>query len=157
VKVHAERALVVSGEGHRLVMAGGSTSWQDVALYLIARFVGVDAAMHVAKINLIDWHAIGQQSFAALTRARQVEDAVIAKCQEWAALHYHEDAPVAAMAALSGLPERSFKRRFAKVTAVSPMGTRRGPRDRGGRCCGLAARIHTHAAARRGQAHAGDN
>jgi transcriptional regulator GlxA family with amidase domain len=121
VKVQAERALVVSGEGHRLVMAGGGTSWQDVALYLIARFVGVDAAMHVAKVNLIDWHTIGQQPFAALTRARQVEDAVIAKCQEWAALHYEEDAPVTAMAALSGLPERSFKRRFAKVTGVSPL------------------------------------
>jgi transcriptional regulator GlxA family with amidase domain len=121
VKVQAERALVVSGEGHRLVMAGGGTSWQDVALYLIARFVGVDVAMHVAKINLIDWHTIGQQPFAALTRARQVEDAVIAKCQEWAALHYEEDAPVSAMAALSGLPERSFKRRFAKVTGVSPL------------------------------------
>jgi transcriptional regulator GlxA family with amidase domain len=121
VKVQAERALVVSGEGHRLVMAGGGTSWQDVALYLIARFVGIEAAMHVAKVNLIDWHTIGQQPFAALTRARQVEDAVISKCQEWAALHYDEDAPVAAMAALSGLPERSFKRRFARVTGLSPL------------------------------------
>jgi transcriptional regulator GlxA family with amidase domain len=77
--------------------------------------------MHVAKINLIDWHTIGQQPFAALTRARQVEDAVVAKCQEWAALHYDVDAPVAAMATLSGLPERSFKRRFVKVTGLSPM------------------------------------
>jgi transcriptional regulator GlxA family with amidase domain len=121
VTVQAERALVVSGEGHRLVMAGGGTSWQDVALYLIARFAGVDAAMQVAKVNLIDWHSIGQQPFATLTRARQVNDAVIAKCQEWAALHYDADAPVAAMVALSGLPERSFARRFAKVTGLSPM------------------------------------
>jgi transcriptional regulator GlxA family with amidase domain len=35
VKVRKERALVVSGDGQRLVMAGGGTSWQDLALYLI--------------------------------------------------------------------------------------------------------------------------
>jgi transcriptional regulator GlxA family with amidase domain len=31
VKVRKERALVVSGDGQRLVMAGGGTPWQDVA------------------------------------------------------------------------------------------------------------------------------
>ena len=65
----AQRALVVSGEGQRLVMAGGGTSWLDLALYLIARAVGIEAAMQVARINLIDWHHIGQQPFARL-RAR---------------------------------------------------------------------------------------
>ena len=94
VKVCPERALVVSGEGHRLVMAGGGTSWLDLALYLIARSVGVEAAMQVAKINLIDWHAIGQQPFARLARSRQVDDAVIARCQTWIADHYREPAPV---------------------------------------------------------------
>jgi len=121
VKVRKERALVVSGEGQRLVMAGGGTSWQDLALYLIARFVGVDAAMQVARINLIDWHAIGQQPFARLARSRQVDDAVIARCQTWIAEHYHEPSPVAAMVRLSGLAERSFKRRFQQATGMSPL------------------------------------
>ncbi len=69
VTVRKERALVISGEGQRLVMAGGGTSWQDLALYLIARFVGIDAAMQVARINLIDWHAAGQQPCARLARS----------------------------------------------------------------------------------------
>jgi transcriptional regulator GlxA family with amidase domain len=121
VRVRKERALVVSGEGQRLVMAGGGTSWQDLALYLIARFVGVDAAMQVARINLIDWHAIGQQPFARLARSRQVDDAVIARCQTWIADHYHEQSPVSAMVRLSGLAERSFKRRFQEATGMSPL------------------------------------
>ena len=112
---------MVSGEGQRLVMAGGGTSWQDLALYLIARFVGVDAAMQVARINLIDWHAIGQQPFARLARSRQVDDAVIARCQTWIAEHYDEPSPVTAMVRLSGLPERSFKRRFQQATGMSPL------------------------------------
>ena len=121
ITIRKERALVVSGEGQRLVMAGGGTSWQDVALYLIARFVGIDAAMHVARINLIDWHAVGQQPFARLARSRQVDDAAIARCQTWIAEHYNESAPVAAMVQLSGLAERSFKRRFQHATGLSPL------------------------------------
>jgi transcriptional regulator GlxA family with amidase domain len=121
IKVRKERALDTSGDGQRLVMAGGGTSWQDLALYLIARFVGVDAAMQVARINLIDWHAIGQQPFARLARSRQVDDAVIARCQTWIAEHYHERAPVTAMVRLSGLAERSFKHRFRQATGMSPL------------------------------------
>jgi transcriptional regulator GlxA family with amidase domain len=121
VKVQAQRALVVSGDGGRLVMAGAGTSWLDVALYLIARTVGVDVAMQVARVNLIDWHDIGQQPFARLARSRQVDDAVIARCQTWIADHYHEPSPVGAMVRLSGLAERSFKRRFQQATGMSPL------------------------------------
>ena len=121
VRVLEQRVLVVSGEGQRLVMAGGGTSWLDLALYLIARAAGVEAAMQVARVNLIDWHTIGQQPFARLARTRQVEDAVIARCQGWIAEHYDEPSPVAAMARLSGLAERSFKRRFQQATGLSPL------------------------------------
>jgi transcriptional regulator GlxA family with amidase domain len=121
VTVRPQRALVVSGEGQRLVMAGGGTSWLDLALYLIARSAGIEAAMQVARINLIDWHDVGQQPFARLARSRQVDDAVIARCQTWIAEHYPESAPVAAMVRLSGLPERSFKRRFRQATGMSPL------------------------------------
>jgi transcriptional regulator GlxA family with amidase domain len=121
VKVNAQRALVISGEAQRLVMAGGGTSWLDLALYLIARVSSVEAAMQVARLNLIDWHAVGQQPFARLARTRQVDDAVIGRCQEWIAQNYHEPAPVASMVRLSGLAERSFKRRFEQSTGMSPL------------------------------------
>lgn len=120
VRLHPNRALVVSGEG-RLVMAGGGSSWHDLALFLIARFVGAEEAVRVARLQLLDWHDVGQQPFATLTRSRQVNDAVIARCQEWIARHYHKDAPVAAMARLSGLAERSFKRRFAQALGMPPI------------------------------------
>ena len=72
IRVHPRRALVVTGEGQRLVMAGGGTTWLDLAIYLIARFVSLEVAMQTARINLIDWHDIGQQPFARLARSRQV-------------------------------------------------------------------------------------
>jgi transcriptional regulator GlxA family with amidase domain len=121
VQMRAQRALVVAGDGGRLVMAGGGTSWLDLALYLIARYAGVDAAMQVARLNLIDWHHVGQQPFARLARSRQVEDAVVARCQSWIAERYESSAPVAAMVKLSGLAERSFVRRFKQATGLTPL------------------------------------
>jgi len=121
VKVRGQRALVVAGEGGRLIMAGGGSTWLDLALYLIARLTGVEAAMQVAKLYLIDWHSAGQQPYARLARTRQVEDAAIARCQTWIADHYMEAAPVAAMVKLSGLAERTFKRRFQQATGMTPL------------------------------------
>jgi transcriptional regulator GlxA family with amidase domain len=121
VRVHAQRALVVTGAESRLVMAGGGTTWLDLALYLIARLAGTEAAMQVARINLIDWHSIGQQPFARLAKSRQTEDAVIARCQSWIAEHYASASPVAQMTRLSGLAERSFTRRFSQATGMAPL------------------------------------
>lgn len=121
IRMRPQSALVVSGDGNRMVMAGGGTSWADLALYLIARTAGVEYAVQTARINLIDWHAVGQLPYAQLSRARHVEDAVIARCQVWIAEHYQEPAPVAAMVRISELPERTFKRRFQKATGLSPL------------------------------------
>lgn len=121
VSVHTHRALVVTGEGQRLVMAGGGTSWMDLALYLIARTLGTDIAMQVARMYLIDWHHFGQQPYATLSCNRQVEDSVIARCQHWIAEHYQAPHPVGAMTRLSGLAPRTFKRRFQQGTGMTPI------------------------------------
>jgi transcriptional regulator GlxA family with amidase domain len=121
IRVREQAALVASGEGQRLVMAGGGTSWLDLALYLIARATSVEIAIQTARVFLIDWHDVGQQPFASLARSRQADDAVIARCQAWIAEHYAEPAPVAAMVRLSGLAERTFKRRFQQATGLGPL------------------------------------
>ncbi len=121
IRVREQAALVASGEGQRLVMAGGGTSWLDLALYLIARATSVEVAMQTARVFLIDWHDAGQQPFASLARARQTDDALVARCQVWIAEHYATPAPVAAMVRLSGLAERTFKRRFQQATGLAPL------------------------------------
>lgn len=121
IKMRPRNALVASGEGQRLVMAGGGASWFDLALYLIARIAGVEVAMQTARVNLIDWHAAGQQPYAHLARARQSEDALIAGCQVWIAENYQGASPVAEMVRRSALPERTFARRFQKATGLSPL------------------------------------
>nr|WP_297355361.1 helix-turn-helix domain-containing protein [uncultured Caldimonas sp.] len=116
-----DKALVTTGVGQRLVMAGSGTSWHALALYLIARYVGAEEAMQVARLNLLDWNATSPLAYAAMARTSQVADPLIARCQEWAAQHYDGEAPVAAMVQMSGLPERTFQRRFVQATGLSPL------------------------------------
>ena len=101
-------------------MAGGGTSKLDLVLYLIGRFVGLQEALEVAKAYLIEWHDAGQQPFASLL-VNQGERRGHRGASEWAAEHYADGSPVAAMTKLSGLPERTFVRRFAKATGLSPL------------------------------------
>lgn len=121
VRVRQNQTLVLTGEAQRIIMAGGGTSWQDLALYLIARHVGLKEAIEVARVYLLQWHDIGQMPFAAPVNFRQSDDAAIRKSQDWVAANYGQPTPVAAMIEQSGLPERSFMRRFRTATGMTPL------------------------------------
>lgn len=121
VRLAPERILCPAGSEHRIITSGGSGSFADLALYLIARFCGRAEAIRIAKIFLIGDRSEGQLPFAAIGKAAQHQDAVIRHCQAWLAEYYTEAKPVARMAALSGLPERTFKRRFRAATGYSPI------------------------------------
>jgi transcriptional regulator GlxA family with amidase domain len=118
---HAERGLVMAGEGERIVMAGSGVAWHMLVLALIARFASPEDAMQVARINLLDLNTTSPVAYASLTRGGRAADQLIARCQLWAASNYRVESPVAQMAVLSGLPERTFKRRFARATGMSPL------------------------------------
>lgn len=121
VCMRRERILVPTGEGHRLVTAGGMSSWGDLMLYLIARFAGQDEARRIAKIYLLQPHTEGQLCYASLLAGQQHDDALVAEAQSWVADNYANPTPVAAMAARSGLSERSFLRRFRRATGQTPV------------------------------------
>ena len=48
-------------------------------------------------------------------------DAIVAEAQEWLRTHYAVAAPVTELVERSGLPERTFKRRFTAATGHSPI------------------------------------
>jgi transcriptional regulator GlxA family with amidase domain len=121
IEVQPNRFLVASGEGQRIITAGGVTSYLDLGLFLIARFFGAEEAMRVARSWLIDWHQEGQLPFASLARAAQKRDGLIADMQAWIADNYGHPAPVAKMVELSRLPDRTFKRRFKEATDLPPL------------------------------------
>jgi transcriptional regulator GlxA family with amidase domain len=121
VRLRPERVLVPAGPEHRLVTAGGSASWTDLALYLVARYCGENEARRIAKLFLFGDRSDGQLPFAARVRPRQHGDAAIAAAQVWIADNYACDSPVSEMTRVSGLADRTFKRRFQAATGYAPL------------------------------------
>lgn len=113
--------LDVSGEADGLITAGGVTSWQDLALHLIARFCGQEHASRTAKVYLLGGHEDGQLPFSAMGRRVLNEDAVIGDCLAWIADHYATPNPVTAMSERSGLTRRTFARRFQASIGRRPI------------------------------------
>lgn len=121
VRLQKNDILCLSSEADGIVTAAGVTSWQDLALYLIARFCGRQRALETAKVFLLSGHDDGQLPFAAMNRRPAASDAVIADCQQWIAEHYAEDNPVQTMIDRSGLNARTFSRRFRAATGQTPL------------------------------------
>jgi transcriptional regulator GlxA family with amidase domain len=121
VRLRLEAPLLVTGTRNQLVMSGASTSWQDLALYLIARTIGPATAQAVSKFYAMQSHSEGLAHFAVFEPRTDHGDAIILKAQTWLANHLSAYNPVEEMAHRSALPERSFQRRFRKATGYSPI------------------------------------
>ncbi len=121
VRLEPGRILVPAGEGDRVVTSGGASSWEDLALYIVARLCGGPEAVRMARLFLFGDRSEGQLVYAGARQARRHDDAAISAAQSWAAENYARPNPVAAMAATAGLPERTFKRRFQAATGYTPL------------------------------------
>lgn len=121
VQVRPDRVIVAADSDGRIVTAGGATSWTDLVLYLVGRFVSEEEARRLAKMSLFDWHHAGQNPYARLTSRPQTADGVIRRVQEWVADHYARPDIVTAMAAEAALSPRTFARRFKSATGHAPL------------------------------------
>jgi len=121
IQFRPERILCPTGPGHGIVTAGGASSWSELGLYLVARFAGETEARRMSKLFVIGDKSDGQLPFAAMARPCQHTDAAIADAQVWIADNYVSANPVARMADIAGLPERTFSRRFRKATGYTPL------------------------------------
>jgi transcriptional regulator GlxA family with amidase domain len=94
IRLRLEETLVATGERQELVMAGASSSWHDLVLYLVARHVGPTVAQSMAKFMALQWHADGQGPYVPFAPPRDHGDAIVLEAQEWLAAGYAVAAPV---------------------------------------------------------------
>lgn len=121
VRFHPEPNLCFGDPSGRIVTAGGTTSWHDLALHIIARHVSPAEAMRIAQVYLLKWHAEGQLPYEPLVRERPHADAVVRGCEQWLREHFREPGAVARVVAHARIPERTLKRRFKQATGVAIM------------------------------------
>lgn len=121
VQLHEDRILVQTGDGHNIIACGGASSWQDLALLLIARYGSSEEAIRISRFFLYQWHRDGQLPYASMATNVIHGDGVVLKCQTWLAENYDRADVVTEVVRVSGLPKRTFDRRFRAATGYSPL------------------------------------
>jgi transcriptional regulator GlxA family with amidase domain len=121
VRLEPERVLVAAGAREDLITSGASTSWHDLVLYLVVRYVGATAAQAAARFFALQWHHDGLAPYIVFEGRRDHGDATVADAQDWLAGHFPVGNPVEDMVRRSGLAERTFKRRFTEMTGFAPI------------------------------------
>ena len=121
IPIHPERVLMISGAREELVSSGASVAWHDLALHLIARYAGSAAAQDVARVFALQWHHEGFSPYVVFDGKRDHGDADIDGAQKWLSKHFSVANPVDEMMKRSKLAERTFKRRFASATGLTPI------------------------------------
>lgn len=121
VELCLNEVLVTTGERNEFVMSGGTTSWQDLVLYLIGRFVHPTTAHAMAKFLLLERHSEGQAPYLPFSPETRHGDSLILGLQQWLKANFSVASPVAIMAHQSNLSLRTFERRFKQATGHSPI------------------------------------
>lgn len=103
-----------------LVTAGGLMAWVDLALALIERFQGHDVALETARHFIVEFRRRDQRRFHRFLPELRHGDQAVLKAQHHLEARYREPLTVRRMAEVSGLPGRSFQRRFKAATGLSP-------------------------------------
>lgn len=116
VRFRPEPNLVFADRNGRIVTAGGTTSWHDLAIHIIARHCSPGEALRIARVYLLKWHGEGQLPYASLLRRQSHADSAVRRAEDWLAGNFHAPQAVAGVVAATGVPERSLKRRFKAAT-----------------------------------------
>jgi transcriptional regulator GlxA family with amidase domain len=119
VQFQPEPTLVFADPAGRIVTAGGTTSWHDLAIHIIARHCSPGEALRIAKVYLLKWHGEGQLPYASLVRRSPHADSAVRSCEDWLTKHFREPNPIAGVVAAASVPERTLKRRFKAATGVA--------------------------------------
>jgi transcriptional regulator GlxA family with amidase domain len=121
VKFEPEPNLCFADTSGRIVTAGGTSSWHDLAIHIISRHCSTGEALRIAKVYLLKWHSEGQLPFEALVCHVPHADAMVRKCENWLGEHFRVAEPVARVVGHAGAPERTLKRRFKAATGTTLM------------------------------------
>ena len=119
VNFRPEPNLVFADEEGRIVSAGGTTSWHDLAIHIISRHGSPGEAVRIAKVYLLKWHGEGQLPYAAPVRRTPHADSVVRTCEQWLGEHFQANDAIKQVVDLSGIPQRTLKRRFKTATGTT--------------------------------------
>lgn len=120
VRLRLDHNICFESAGKGIVTSGGTTAWQELALFLIRNYGGLEQAKRTAKFWLMADRGEFQAPYTSLVTTISHDDAIVRDIQLWTAENYSSESPVNMMIQRSGLPPSTFNRRFRKATGFSP-------------------------------------
>lgn len=105
----------------RIITAGTTTAFIDLAIYLVERVAGPELAVLTAKTLSFDQHAGSQRPYYLVVAEKNHEDAQVRLVQEWLEAAFRRPLLAEDLALKAGLSVRSLNRRFREATGMPPM------------------------------------
>jgi len=96
-------------------------AWVDVGLLLVDKILGSGVRVETARFMLSDPAPSEARYFPGFTPRQTHGDTAVLKAQEWVHIRDGQDVSLASMAAAAGLERRTFLRRFANATRMTPI------------------------------------
>jgi len=100
--------------------AGGALSSLNLALHLVEKYSGREAALYCAKVLQIDIDRNSQSPFIIFDGLKSHKDDTIRTIQEFIEQHVGDRLSVHQLAARCAMDRINFSRRFKKATQLSP-------------------------------------
>ncbi|WNC67094.1 helix-turn-helix domain-containing protein [Thalassotalea nanhaiensis] len=108
-------------EDSNVLTAGAATSHFQLGLRLLKRFTSELIVQQTAKAMLIDTRTVHVSPEQLLNLAREHNNPLVQKAQEWINDHLHEPFTVKELATHIACTERTLTRQFKDVLAVTPV------------------------------------
>jgi transcriptional regulator GlxA family with amidase domain len=118
VTVDTNQRIIDDGD---IMTAGGFLAWVDVGLLLVDRLLGAAVRAETGRFILSDPAASEARYFPGFAPRQTHGDTAVLKAQEWVHIRDGRDVTLASMAAAAGLERRTFLRRFANATGMTPI------------------------------------
>lgn len=117
VQLDADKIIIDEGD---IITAGGLMAWVDLGLKLVGRLIGPAVMLSTARFFLVDPGGREQRFYSTFVPHLTHGDAAILKVQHWLQAKSGDRITLPMMAAMAGLGERTFLRRFHKATGLKP-------------------------------------
>lgn len=118
VKLNPDKILVNEGD---IITSGGMMSWIDLGLELVAQFSTPSIMRQLGKVLVVDTGQRKQQYYRQFNPDFQHGDPGILQAQKIIQREYGTSISIKELARKCNLSERTFLRRFIKVTGKSPL------------------------------------
>jgi transcriptional regulator GlxA family with amidase domain len=118
IKVDTNQRIIDDDD---IITAGGFLAWVDIGLLLVEKILGTAVRVETARFILPDPTPNEARYFPGFTPRQTHGDTAILKAQEWVHIRDGRDVSLASMAAAAGLERRTFLRRFANATGMTPI------------------------------------